>query len=60
MNNNNFVEDNQKNNENNNNVGLLVAEDEFIREDSQSDSTGSIPIPKYFKDSVTTKVIEYR
>jgi hypothetical protein len=36
---------------------LLLTEDEF-KEESHN-KPGSIPIPKYFKDSETTKVTEY-
>jgi hypothetical protein len=49
-------------------VGLLIKENELDfptldqeQEQHESDNKkGKIPIPKYFKDSETTKVIEYR
>jgi hypothetical protein len=34
--------------------------DYFDKEDNEDDKPGSIPIPKYMKNSETTKVIEYR
>ena len=41
-------------------IGLLSAnEDEFNNNKEEEDSTGSIPVPKYFKDSATVKVIDY-
>jgi hypothetical protein len=40
-------------------VGLLVAEDEFSKEDEDT-SKSDIAVPKYFRDSPTTKIIEYR
>jgi hypothetical protein len=40
-------------------VGLLVANDEYD-DDDEDQKEGKIPIPKYMKDSQTTKVIEYR
>ena len=50
--------------DNNNSAGLLsAAEDEFNKEDSDSNDnsrSGEIKLPKYFKDSATTKVLEYR
>ena len=36
-------------------TGLLVAEDEFSKEDNDN-SKSDIKIPKYMKDSETTKV----
>lgn len=44
--------------DNNNTVGLLVANDD--KEEETFFSKSDIPIPKYMKDSQTTKVIEYR
>ena len=41
------------------NGGLLVAEDEFSREDTDT-SKSDIKIPKYMQDSETTKVVDYR
>lgn len=38
---------------------LLTAEDEFSKEDSDT-SKSDIAVPKYFRDSPTTKIIEYR
>ena len=40
-------------------VGLLVAEDEFSKEDNDT-SKSDIPIPKYMKDSETSKVTYFR
>lgn len=41
------------------NPSLLSAEDEFKSEDNDT-SKSDIAVPKYFRDSPTTKIIEYR
>lgn len=48
-----------------NSVGLLTKDNELdfpsLDEEKESNSRkGNIPVPKYMKDSVTTKVVEYR
>jgi hypothetical protein len=39
---------------------LLCAEDEFSKEEDNDTSKSDIKIPKYFRVSPTTKIIEYR
>ena len=41
-------------------VGLLVAEDEFSKEDNNDTSKSDIKIPKYMQDSETNKVTYFR
>jgi hypothetical protein len=41
------------------NGGLLVAEDEFSKDDNDI-SKSDIPVPKYMRDSETTKVTYFR
>ena len=42
-------------------IGLLVAEDEFSKEDNDtSTSKSDIAVPKYMKDSETSTVTYYR
>ena len=41
-------------------VGLLVAEDEFSKEEDNDTSKTDIKIPKYLKDSETTTVTYFR
>ena len=38
----------------------LLVEKDFDDDDEEYETKSDIPIPKYFKDSPTTKVIEYR
>ena len=40
-------------------AGLLVAEDEFSKEDNDTSKT-DIPVPKYMQDSETSKVTYFR
>lgn len=47
--------------ESDSNIGLLSANDNELEEEDSSDNrSGEIKVPKYFKDSSTTKVLEYR